>query len=307
MQALKPLSPSASVIVCTRDRPEKLKRCLDSLLNLKNPPLEIMVVDSCPSSFSTRDLVKGYPVKYSLLDRPGLSTARNMAIREVKGDFLAFTDDDCYADVNWLEKLMENFSDEKVMGATGLVLPLELKTEAQQTFERMGYLRRGEVKLTVHGEDIFREVSVLGAGANMAFRKRVFGMVGRFDEALGPGTLCHGGDDLDMFYRIFKAGYKITYDPGAIVWHQHRNTYEHLRKDLFKYSAGHFGYLFKCLINDRNLSALSFGWRVFWKANLRKWLLSLVVQQDLPKDLLTYKMLGCLAGPLFFIIERKCK
>ncbi|WP_445241170.1 glycosyltransferase family 2 protein [Microcoleus vaginatus] len=118
--------PLATVAVCTRDRPEDLRRCLDALMQNPDEGQEYLVIDNCPSTDATKEVVKNYPqVRYVREDVPGSSAARNRALREAKHEFVAFTDDDAAPDPNWLRSLLLNFSDPRVMCVTGLVMPLE--------------------------------------------------------------------------------------------------------------------------------------------------------------------------------------
>src|SRR3954453_20674871 len=126
------------------------------------------------------------------------------------------------------------------MAVTGLVLPYELETAAQLQFEEYGGVGRGVVRRVypvdqAHGERAVAEhggTGKFGTGANMAFRKSVFEEIGLFDPALDVGTVTNGGGDLDMFFRVVRAGHTLAYEPAALVWHRHRRTYRELREQL---------------------------------------------------------------------------
>ena len=89
--------------------------------------------------------------------RPGLDHARNRAVIETTTDVLAFTDDDVVVDPGWSAAIARAFAEEPQLGAlTGLVLPLQLATPAQQLFERLGgfgkgFVRRWETRTTTAG------------------------------------------------------------------------------------------------------------------------------------------------------------
>ena len=77
--------PIATVAVSTRDRPEDLRRCLDALMLLPDDGQEYVVIDNCPATDASSELVKNYPkVRYVREDVPGSSAARNAALREAK-------------------------------------------------------------------------------------------------------------------------------------------------------------------------------------------------------------------------------
>jgi len=225
-------TPTVTVAVCTRDRPDDLARCLDAIQALNPPPDQIVVVDNAPSTNDTRLLVIQRPgVRYVREPRPGLDWARNRAICESTSDIVAFTDDDVVVDPLWVGALKRTFADfPEAMAVTGLVLPHELETAAQLQFEEYGGFGRGFERRVyrvdqAHGERAVAEhggTGKFGTGANMAFRKTVFAEIGDFDPALDVGTVTNGGGDLDMFFRVLRSGHTLVYEPAALVRHRHR-------------------------------------------------------------------------------------
>jgi transposase len=83
-------SPTATVAVCTRDRPEDLRRCLEGIYRLPDDGQELLVIDNCRSTDATREIVEscGGRVRYVHEDRPGLDCARNRALREARHEVL---------------------------------------------------------------------------------------------------------------------------------------------------------------------------------------------------------------------------
>jgi hypothetical protein len=84
--------PSLTVAICTKDRPDNVARCLTSLLKLQSPDaFEIVVIDNAPSDDRTQTLVADLPtVQYVQEPKPGLSFARNRALKEANTELLAF-------------------------------------------------------------------------------------------------------------------------------------------------------------------------------------------------------------------------
>ena len=133
-----------TVAICTRNRPEDLRRCLESLAQLPGDEHEILVVDSCSSGDATRRVVESFAnVGYVHEEVAGLNRARNRALVEATHDVVAFTDDDARVDSEWLRAIARNFDDPGVLCVTGLTMPLELKTKAQLWFERYSPFNRG--------------------------------------------------------------------------------------------------------------------------------------------------------------------
>lgn len=300
--------PTATVAVCTRDRPEDLQRCLDALMQLPDDGQEYLVIDNCPATDASSELVKNYPkVRYVREDVPGSSAARNRALREAKGEFVAFTDDDAVPDRNWLRSLLRNFSDPRVMCVTGLVMPLELETEAQEWFERYSPHGRGFGRLVFDGDLVNPLiVATVGVSANMALRKSSIDFIGLFDEALGAGTPTVGGEDCELFARILRAGYRIVYDPRALSWHRHRRTWEELQKTLRGYGIGVYAFWTRLFVINREFSVplLAWGWLRYkqipeliaaWKNK----------PESVPIDLLLAQLRGCFSGPTAYFASRK--
>ncbi|MFP3867022.1 MAG: glycosyltransferase [Desulfobacteraceae bacterium] len=249
-----PANPLVTVAVCTRDRSADLKLCLDSLNGLDYPNLDLLVIDNAPNTDETQNLVTDYypNMRYLREMRPGLNWARNRAIREARGEIIAFTDDDAVVDPGWITALAGIFVEHpQVMAVTGLVVPYELETEAQQLFERYGGFGRGferrwhRIK-TEQGkcsEPFLGGSGWFGTGANMAYRRTLFERIGDFDPALDVGTVTQGGGDLEMFFRVLKEGHTLVYEPRAVVRHRHRRDLDSLHEQITSWGIGFISYM----------------------------------------------------------------
>ncbi|MEG4499916.1 glycosyltransferase [Microcoleus sp. F10-C6] len=300
--------PIATVAVCTRDRPEDLRRCLEAFMRLPDDGQEYLVIDNCPSTDATKELVKNYPkVRYVREDLPGSSAARNRALREAKHEFVAFTDDDAAPDPNWLRSLLWNFSDPRVMCVTGLVMPLELETEAQEWFERYTPHGRGFERRVFDGAHCNPLiVHLVGVSASMALRKSSIDFIGFFDEALGPGTPTANGEDCELFARILCAGYRMVYEPRALSWHRHRRTWEELRNTLQGYAMGVYAFWTQLFVVNREFSVLMLALSWLWYKQIPELIASLRKQPDsVPSDLLLAQLRGCISGPKAYFVSRK--
>ena len=302
--------PLVTVAVCTRDRTADLARCLDSLNRLDYTNLDILVVDNAPDTGATERLVRTtYPnVRYTCEPRPGLDWARNRAIIEARGEIIAYTDDDVVVDPGWIKVLAEVFSENtEVMGVTGLVVPYELETEAQNFFELLGGFGRGfKHKWYQIHQEIKKSAASLyglswkfGTGANMAFRRCLFNQIGYFDPALDVGTVTNGGGDLEMFFRVMKEGYTMVYEPGALVYHCHRRDYKQLKKQINGWGTGFCAYLIRSALAypDERFSFLYIGLRWIWRQT-RGLLNSFVRHSVYPRDLILAELRGFFAGPV---------
>jgi glycosyltransferase involved in cell wall biosynthesis len=254
-----------SVVVTTCDRPFQLLQTLHSLLAQTYPRFEIIVVDNRPSATFTRDAVRRRygvdpRVRYVAEPRVGLSAARNAGLAHARGELVAFTDDDVTVDRHWLSSLAHVFlQDEDAACVTGLILPLELETPAQLWFEQFGGFGKGFQRRSF---DLGRNrppdmlfpytPGRFGSGANTAFRTGVLRALGGFAVELGAGTPARGGEDLDAYLNvILRTGYRIVYEPRALLWHPHRLDLPGLSRQIHRYGLGLSAAVTKRLLTSR--------------------------------------------------------
>lgn len=300
--------PKATVAVCTRNRTDDLRRCLDALMQMPDDGQEFLVIDNCPSNEDTFKLVQLYSrVRYVLESRPGLNIARNRALTEAQNEVVAFTDDDATPDVNWLRSIVRNFNSSLIKGVTGLTLPLELETDGQEVFERYSPFGKGFRRI-LHSGETRNPLSTgeVGAGANMALHKSLLEDIGYFDEALDAGTLTHSGGDHEYFARILTAGYHIVYEPDALSWHRHRRTLEETRKAIYGYGVGVYAFWTRLLIVEREFSILKFPWYWFKYSQFPNLVKSIFKRPgSQPLNLVLAELKGCMIGPSSYLKARK--
>jgi len=243
------VAPRISVVLCTRDRPAQLEKCLDSLARLDYPRFEVVVVDNAPTSDAVQIIVERYAgatakFRYCREPRPGLSWARNAGIAATTSEIIAFVDDDDEPDESWLAGIADGFARGSNIGCVaGMILPARLDTPAEELFEELG----GHIKGRGFAKDRFSKsgsqsplfpLPPFGTGANMAFRRDVLERIGGFDVALGAGTpACAGEDTLSIALTMLE-GYEVAYEPAALMWHHHRQDLSGLGRQLHGYSIG---------------------------------------------------------------------
>jgi GT2 family glycosyltransferase len=280
-------TPSLTAVVCTHDRPEKLTRCLASLRALMSTPaaartgFQILVVDNAPSDDRARQIVAALPdVRYVRAPVEGLDFARNRALEEAHTEFVAFFDDDVTVDAGWLDGFVEALAaNADAAAVTGPVLPYELATEAQILFEEYGGFGHRFEKLRherSHPSDPYYPCRPgrIGTGCNMALRRSAVQELGGFDVALDTGAPLPGGGDLDIIYRIIRAGHPIATEPRCLVFHEHRRDYDELRDQMWSWGLGFMAFVTKSYRTDpphrskfRRLVVRWFGRRV-WQMTL---------------------------------------
>jgi GT2 family glycosyltransferase len=261
-------APHASVIICTRDRPDSVRTTLHSILASRYPAsrYEVVVVDNATRGDAVVDLIDTefqgeVPVRVAREPEPGLSHARNKGLEVADGEIVVFADDDVLVDRDWLATLSAGFERSDRVGATsGLTLPDVLETPTQRWVEGFGGRIRGfdirvfDTREPPPDRPLFPfTVGDLGAGRNMAFDAALLTELGGFDPALGPGTLAHDGDDVEALLRVLLADRQIVHDPAAIVWHAHPREYRELEDRVWGYGIGLTACLTKAMIDNPRL------------------------------------------------------
>jgi len=245
---------SISVLVPTKDRPEALKACLESIASSSYPYKELIVVDSSDDAAvreKNRALAEGLNGRYYYESRKRLAVARNTGLRVSSGDIVVFADDDFVVDQNWLRNLVENYRDLDVVCCTGRMLAYR-DDEISRLCERFNSFDKGGERRIFTGKDVrvlellkaitivpFSASRSLGArnpvpgsiGAGFcSFRSDIFQEIGYFDEELGRDSQS-AWEDCDIYYRILrKTSHKIVYEPAAVVYHNHPQDMEGLLK-----------------------------------------------------------------------------
>jgi O-antigen biosynthesis protein len=312
------LDASVAVIISTAGREKQLERCIRSLLAQRQVELEVVVVDNRPAEEATLRTVEAIMaedtrVRYVPEPRVGLSIARNRGVHETDADLVAFTDDDVVADESWLAWLTSPFVASDVTVACGMVLPLELQTEAQKRFEQYAGFSKGMTRRSYDarsgpavGRLLYPFVNgSIGVGNNMAFRRAEIIATGGFDPALGAGSAAGSCEETWAFSKAILRGGRIVYEPRALCWHEHRKDGGALRDQVFGYGLGLGAVLTKALVSDpyfyvtaaRSLQiALGLRWRTRGKTGVSTEANGSTIGRQ--EDLLRARREGVVRGPI---------
>jgi GT2 family glycosyltransferase len=214
------------VAITTLGRPEALERCLRSLADGSSLPTEVVVVDQS-SEQTARPVAAaadGLPaVRYLRDEGTGLGRGQNIAVRAATQPAVAVLDDDCVADERWIETAYRLLDRDGLGLIGGRVLPLSDSRPGMVPVSS----RTSERRLEFRGRSAPWD---LGSGNNFAFRREWFERVGGCDERLGPGSPGRGGVDVDLFYRLLRAGARGRYEPDLIVYHEQRRPEDRLAR-----------------------------------------------------------------------------
>jgi len=317
--ALLDQAPELTVVVCTRERPAALTRCLESLTVQAYPRFSILIVDNAPVSDQTRQIVASFasgqiPINYVVEPRIGVTFARNRALQAASSEITAWIDDDEVADPFWLSELFRGFFEHPDAGAVGgIMLPAELRTLAQVRWEQYGghHKHRGFQTATFspHStpwQNPLFPLPPFATGGNMALRRDAVEAIGGFDPALGTGTLSMAGEDTLAFSELLLAGGTVVYQPSAITHHFHRRSQLELRRQMFGYGVGLTAYYTSLLLTRPaligGLVRLSpvFLREAFGRESMR----SGQLPRDFPSDLRWANRRGLVAGPVRYLAAR---
>jgi glycosyltransferase involved in cell wall biosynthesis len=246
--------PFISIINPVRNTQRTLEKCLESLVALDYPKEKLEYIFSDGGSADStvkiiRDWQKKYPqiklVEVANCKSPG--QARNAALKVAGGDYILFTDGDCYVRKDWVNKILEPFFKDKLIGMVGgEIHTLRTdNTDIEVYCEQTGFLSvSGRCRLISEGyypgikKDMPHELngnihSPFFATANAAVSKQAADAIGR--EFWHEIT----NEDVDFSIRIIKKGFRLYYKPDAIVEHMHRMSLADYSKQLFGYGFGH--------------------------------------------------------------------
>jgi O-antigen biosynthesis protein len=318
-------APPASVIICTRDRAERLESCLAAVLRQDYPDFEVIVVDNVPVSDAVAGLVArrnaagtgGVPLRRIVEHRPGLSWARNTGLHAASGQIVAYLDDDEHPDQYWLAELARGFTlGKRVTGVSGLVMPAVLDTPAQRLYEEFGGHSKGR-GLTAEVFDAASHarqhplypLPAFGVGASIAFDRLALIRIGGFDVALGAGTPARAGEDTAAITDLMLDGGTFVYQPGAVMWHEHRQEFAEVERQLDGYGSGLTAfYTREVLRNPRNLLTLArLAPRALRDLRGKDSVRTATMTDDYPAWLRKASVHGMLSGPFRYLRSRRAQ
>jgi glycosyltransferase involved in cell wall biosynthesis len=255
MQREAVATPIVSVIICTRDRPGPLRQCLASLgAAAKACPelaIEVLVVEngsigSCVlAEEELARIAPGSPLLLRLVNG-NLSRARNFGMSHARGDLLAFVDDDCLVDRNWLAdiarycRLMQG--DFMMGGRVRLADPSDLAFTIKDVDEPQTF------HTGIHPGGFIQ-------GCNFIVPRVTARRIGDFDPRFGAGGRFRAGEDTDYIIRAHALGIPIFYVPDMMVLHRHgRRTLPEIQRLNSAYAHANGAILAKHVLRHRWLA-----------------------------------------------------
>ena len=229
---LSPAQPFFSIIVPTYNRPDQLAACLQALARLEYPRhrFEVIVADD-ESDTSPEMVVAAFREQFNVTlvsqSHAGPAAARNTGVARARGDFLAFTDDDCAPSPDWLKALAARLAttpDYIIGGRTVNALRDNPYSTTSQVIIDMVY--------EYYNADPDR--ARFFASNNLTVPTHRFRALGGFDATFTAS------EDRELCDRWLHEGYQMTYAPEAVVYHAHALTLRCFLRQHFGYGRGAF-------------------------------------------------------------------
>ena len=210
--------PSVSVVICTDGRVEALRNTLCSLSYLDYDLYEVCVVCG-PTEDGTRELLEEYSGRIKVAYNPerNLSMSRNIGIALAAGDIVAFTDDVCIPEPEWLRDLASAYNDSAVGGVGGFVYNY-IGTGFQCRYSTVNRLGRPKFDYAGPVDQLCFPLTMNFPhmlGTNSSFRRSALLSVGGFDEEYDYYL-----DETDVIVRLVDAGWAVRIIEGAYVHHK---------------------------------------------------------------------------------------
>jgi glycosyltransferase involved in cell wall biosynthesis len=250
--------PLVSVVVPTRNRRALLQRCVEAVAAQDWRPLELIVVDDA-STDDTPSFLADFAARHADVSvvalrnssQAGANPSRNRAIRESRGEYVAFLDDDCIAEAGWLTRLMAGFASEQVAAVTGRVDDPPPENLFELTFK--GTHR-------VHGR---QQATRLVAG-NMVVRRELLCRYMLDEDRSRPDadtSVSGRGDEDGLFLALRAAGFEVRLAADAGVLHDHHYSGKAFFRQAYRSggAAARFGYKYR-LPPRVELTPLALGW-----------------------------------------------
>lgn len=262
-----------STVICTRNRPSELERCLESIARQVYLPYEVLVVDSSDDDTS-KAVVERWQGEtalsvYYITTRPGLTKQRNVGIRHSSGDVIAFLDDDVILDENYFESMARCFGQcDEIGGATGFLTNLERRskvtTAIRRFFMQTGSARKGVMKRSGFADFVAPDsaegihMTEILSGCNMLYRRRILDRYS-FDEAFEGYSLM---EDVEFSHRVSKQ-YRLVYVKDARLVHERSQMERIDLEKFFQMAVFNHYYIFK-----KNVRESCLDWIFFWWSDL---------------------------------------
>lgn len=226
-----------TIAICTYNRIQTLPRSLAALRALRGShTFDVVVVNGPSTDGTTEFLAKPSDIRVFDTAERNLSVARNIALANAEGAYIAYMDDDAVPEPDWLSLALAAFRDRPRLAAVGGYIRDANGIEFQARHSFCDDLGRGYQGGSADYLDILKAQGIAAypslTGTNVVFDCSALREVGGFDEVFGYFL-----DETDVNKRLVDEGYELTVVPEAEIHHKyaasHLRTAENLSRDMF--------------------------------------------------------------------------
>jgi GT2 family glycosyltransferase len=255
-----------TLVICTKDRPDDLRRALEAVAGVNKPIPATLVVDSStgPAFKQNAETVAKYHFASHVKCEPGLTRQRNRGVELAAGEVVHFIDDDSIVEPDYFQQISRVFTDDAVNIVGGVGGCLVGDSEPNRALPKRVFLLEGAPGQILRSGKNTKLVGFTGRqrvdwlpGCGMSYRREVLEQC-RFDEALAGYAM---GEDVDFSLEVRAHGWCLIRTSEARL--QHRSS-EANRMDVAE--------LYRTELVNRHRrvtrttlggSAVAFWWSVF--------------------------------------------
>lgn len=214
--------PTVTLAIPCFNAEQHIRGALESILRQSIAVEEIVVVDD-GSTDRTRDAVSLLPGVRLIShgENRGIAASRNSAWQAARGEVVVYMDADCIAEPGFLASLLQGYEDDTVAGVGGCGI---------EAIDNTMYDRWRREVLFQHWGAEPRETVPFLFGLCSSYRRSVLQQLGGFDTLFRTS-----GEDMDMGFRMNRAGYRLLYTPDGVVNHQRADDRATIRKMVYRH------------------------------------------------------------------------
>ncbi|HEV3146353.1 MAG TPA: glycosyltransferase family 2 protein, partial [Gemmataceae bacterium] len=228
--------PSLSIVIPSHNRPDLLRRCLETVTAHAPNNTEILVVDDASTNaIVSRTAESSALVKTLRLPRQsGYCIAANRGIATATAPIVELLNDDTEVEAGWAEAALACFRRSHVVAVAPLVLQWPRSSDPRIDSAGDWYHPGGFARKRGHGQRLstfpLKQAPVFGASASSAFYRRDWLLrVGGFPESFGSYF-----EDVDLAFRLRQAGGEIVFEPRSQIWHHAHASYGKTNRRLLE-------------------------------------------------------------------------
>lgn len=220
-----------SIIIPVYNRPQEIEELLSSLVDQDfSNAFEVLIIED-GSTMKSDAIVEEYhsqlDINYFFKENSGPGASRNFGMKRAKGNYFIILDSDVILPQHYLTEVQQTLTDNytDAYGGPDAAHPSFTSLQKAINYSMTSILTTGGIRGKKKGVGKFQPRSF-----NMGISKQAF-------EATHGFSDLRAGEDIDMTFRLWKAGYKTQLITNAFVYHKRRNTIQSFFKQTFAFGT----------------------------------------------------------------------